>query len=90
MDSRLSLCEQIDTCEAHLRCGLFVLVNTIIGELFGISEAVKAAASLLNEFVSQYLCDFCSAWGTVCVYFPLEQVLLRVELHCVEREVFGL
>lgn len=44
---------------------------------------------MVYESIGKYLCNFCSAAGSVSTHLPLIEIFFRVKLNAVERVIVG-
>jgi hypothetical protein len=81
--------EKINLNETLVSKLCLVVVNTQLSELLRISKTIFALSGIFHKFIRQNLHDFSSPIRSICKYFPLVKILLRMKLHSKKRIVFS-
>lgn len=82
--------EHINLCKTHISGLSMEIVDTDFSELFCTCKSVLILASNFNKSIWYDLHNFSSFQRSISKHLPLEQILLRMELHPKERKLFGL
>ena len=75
--------EKIDLSETHCGESWLVVVDNMLSEFIIWVESVFIFSGYIHEFVWKDLDYLCTWVRSVSFYFPLEKVLLRMELDCI-------